>query len=53
MALELYKQITLARDVPDGCVVLGNPAKVVKKIKDLNCPLGFYKTGEVYSWRKK
>ena len=40
-------------DVPTGCVALGNPAKVVKKINDLSCPLGFYKTGEVYSWRKK
>ena len=39
-------------DIPDGCVALGNPAKIVKKIEDLNCPVGFYKTGEVYSWRK-
>ena len=40
-------------DIPNGCVALGNPAKIVKKIEDLNCPVGFYKTGEVYSWRKK
>ena len=40
-------------DIPNQCVALGNPAEVVKKIKDLNCPLGFYKTGDVYSWRKK
>jgi acetyltransferase-like isoleucine patch superfamily enzyme len=40
-------------DIPNGCVALGNPAKIVKKIEDLNCPVGLYKTGEVYSWRKK
>ncbi|UCC34042.1 MAG: transferase [Candidatus Bathyarchaeota archaeon] len=40
-------------DIPERCVVAGNPAKVVKKIGDLDCPLGFYKRGEVYSWRRK
>ncbi len=33
-------------------VVAGNPARVVKKVEELDCPLGFYKKGEVYSWRK-
>jgi len=42
----------VTRDVAPGCIVAGNPGKVVKKITELNCPLGFYKTGEVYSWRR-
>jgi acetyltransferase-like isoleucine patch superfamily enzyme len=43
----------VAKDVPRNCVVAGNPAETIKKIKDLTCPLGFYKPGEIYSWRKK
>jgi len=43
----------VAKDVPLGRVVTGNPARVIKKIEDLECPLGFYKHGEVYSWRKR
>lgn len=39
-------------DVAKRCVAMGNPAKVVKKIEDLDCPPRFYKRGEVYSWRK-
>lgn len=43
----------VTKDVPSECVVAGNPAKVVKKIKDMTCPLGFYKRGEIYSWRRR
>jgi len=39
-------------EVVRGCVVTGDPARVVKKVEDLDCPLGFYEKGEVYSWRK-
>ena len=37
-------------DVPPDSVVLGNPAKVVKKISDLKCFKGFYK--RPYDWEK-
>jgi acetyltransferase-like isoleucine patch superfamily enzyme len=43
----------VARDVPSDRLVAGNPARVIKKIEEIECPLGFYKQGEVYSWRKK
>lgn len=43
----------VTRDVASGCVVAGNPAKEIKKVEGLECPLGFYKRGEVYSWRRK
>jgi acetyltransferase-like isoleucine patch superfamily enzyme len=43
----------VAEDVPPDSVVAGNPAKIIKKVKDIECPLGFYKQGEVYSWRRK
>ena len=42
----------VANDVGASHVVAGNPARFVKKVEELNCPLGFYKRGEVYSWRK-
>jgi len=40
-------------DVPDGAVVVGNPARVIKRVEDLSCVLNFYKKGEVYSWRRR
>jgi acetyltransferase-like isoleucine patch superfamily enzyme len=43
----------VAEDVLPNSVVAGNPAKIIKKIEDIECPLGFYRLGEVYSWRKK
>ncbi len=43
----------VANDIPSDCVVSGNPARIIKKIRDIDCPLGFYKRGEVYSWRRK
>ena len=43
----------VTKDVPRDYLVAGNPAKVIKKVKEVECPLGFYKRGEVYSWRKK
>jgi len=42
----------VADDVSANHVVAGNPARVVKRVEELDCPLGFYKRGEVYSWRK-
>jgi acetyltransferase-like isoleucine patch superfamily enzyme len=40
-------------DVPHDHLVAGNPARVIKKIEEIECPLGFYKKGEIYSWRRK
>jgi acetyltransferase-like isoleucine patch superfamily enzyme len=41
------------RDVPPSYVVAGFPARFIKKIEELDCPLGLYDKGGVYSWRKK
>lgn len=40
-------------DVPPERVVIGNPARITRKVEELECPLGLYKRGEVYSWRRK
>jgi len=42
----------VTKDVPKDCVVAGVPAKIIKRVEELKCKLGFYKKGEVYSWRK-
>lgn len=42
----------VTKDVPKDCVVAGVPAKIIKRVEDLDCQLGFYKKGEVYSWRR-
>ena len=36
------------RDVPQGVVVAGNPARVIRKVSDLECGLGVYDTP--YEW---
>ena len=35
-------------DVPPGMVVVGNPARVVKAVNDLECPPGFFE--RPYTW---
>ena len=37
------------QDVPDNCVVVGSPAKKVKNIEDIECPLGIVE--RPYPWR--
>ena len=39
-------------DVKKNTVVAGNPAKRVKKVKDLVCDPGIFEKGEIYSWRR-
>jgi acetyltransferase-like isoleucine patch superfamily enzyme len=43
----------VTEDVPPSYLVAGNPARITKKIEEIECPLEFYKRGEVYSWRRK
>ena len=43
----------VTEDVPPEMVAMGNPARITRKVEELECPVGFYKKGEVYSWRKK
>jgi acetyltransferase-like isoleucine patch superfamily enzyme len=43
----------VTEDVPAAHVVSGFPARITKKVEELDCPLGLYAKGEVYSWRKK
>jgi acetyltransferase-like isoleucine patch superfamily enzyme len=38
----------VTKDIPPDSVAVGNPAKVIKKIKDLDCILGYYQTP--YEW---
>ncbi len=38
----------VTKDVPDNAVVVGNPARIIKYIKDLRCFKGFYT--RPYSW---
>ena len=38
----------VTRDVPFGSVVFGNPARIVKSIKDLRCVTGVNKSGKPY-----
>ncbi|MGQ9585008.1 MAG: acyltransferase [Anaerolineae bacterium] len=38
----------VTRDVPDGMVVVGNPARPLKRVEELTCPPGFYE--RPYVW---
>lgn len=38
----------VTKDVPDNAVVVGNPARVVKTVDELDCPPGFYE--RPYEW---
>jgi len=38
----------VTEDVPPGMVVVGNPARVIKAVRDLTCPPGFFE--RPYSW---
>jgi len=40
----------VTRDVPDGAVVVGNPAWVLKQVEDLTCQAGFYE--RPYTWQE-
>lgn len=33
----------VTKDIPDGVVVYGNPARVVKSVEDLECSFGYFK----------
>ena len=37
-------------DIPDNVVAYGNPARVRKKVNELTCPLGYFKTP--YEWEE-
>lgn len=41
----------VAADVPAGAVVAGNPARVVKQVKDLVCFMGYFE--RPYIWRER
>lgn len=38
----------VTKDVPEGVVVVGNPARVIKKIEELECCLGIFE--RPYTW---
>ncbi len=40
----------VTKDVPEGTVVLGNPARIVKKVSELKCFKGFYE--RPYEWEE-
>lgn len=40
----------VTRNVPDNSVAYGNPAKIVKKVRELKCVLGFYDAP--YEWER-
>ncbi len=41
----------VTKDIPPDSVAIGNPARVTKKIKDLDCILGYYTTP--YEWEER
>ena len=41
----------VTKDVPSNSVAVGNPARVIKNIKDLKCILGYYE--RPYEWEEK
>lgn len=41
----------VVKDIPDDSVAVGNPAKVIKKVSELDCELGYYKVP--YEWESE
>jgi acetyltransferase-like isoleucine patch superfamily enzyme len=44
--------VVVTKDVPSESVVLGSPARIVRNLKDLECPPGYFERGEIYRWRR-
>ena len=40
----------VTRDVPDGMLVFGNPARIIKKVVDMECDTGYF--SRPYEWLK-